>query len=177
MQGIPRNCNHSFCQLCWVSVSACLIYPHSPRSYLSHWTSHIYWKFPWVRGQPGLQSEFQDSQGSTEKPCLKKQKQNPKQTKQNKKAYLSISTYLCVLLWIWCKGDFIHIGCICMMRPEDNLWELVFSFNSADFVYQTQIIRYLDLSHPSMYAYFHMFHVTKTPITKLHLFIHGTLSA
>jgi hypothetical protein len=29
----------------------------------------------WVRGQPGLQSEFQDSQGYTEKPCLKKQKQ------------------------------------------------------------------------------------------------------
>jgi hypothetical protein len=35
----------------------------------------------WVRGQPGLQSEFQDSQGYTEKPCLKKQN---KQTKQNK---------------------------------------------------------------------------------------------
>jgi hypothetical protein len=26
----------------------------------------------WVRGQPGLQSEFQDSQGYTEKLCLKK---------------------------------------------------------------------------------------------------------
>jgi hypothetical protein len=24
----------------------------------------------WVRGQPGLQSEFQDSQGYTQKPCL-----------------------------------------------------------------------------------------------------------
>ena len=36
----------------------------------------------WVRGQPGLQSEFQDSQGYTEKPCLKKTKQN--KTKQNK---------------------------------------------------------------------------------------------
>jgi hypothetical protein len=35
----------------------------------------------WVRGQPGLQSEFQDSQGYTEKPCLKT-KQN--KTKQNK---------------------------------------------------------------------------------------------
>jgi hypothetical protein len=29
-----------------------------------------------VRGQPGLQSEFQDSQGYTEKPCLKKQNNN-----------------------------------------------------------------------------------------------------
>jgi hypothetical protein len=25
----------------------------------------------WVRGQPGLQSEFQDSQSYTEKPCQK----------------------------------------------------------------------------------------------------------
>jgi hypothetical protein len=40
----------------------------------------------WVRGQPGLQSEFQDSLGCTEKPCLKKQKTTKKQnkTKQNK---------------------------------------------------------------------------------------------
>jgi hypothetical protein len=37
----------------------------------------------WVQGQPDLQSEFQDSQGYTEKPCLKnKTKQN--KTKQNK---------------------------------------------------------------------------------------------
>jgi hypothetical protein len=32
----------------------------------------------WVRGQPGLQSEFQDSQNYTEKPCLKKQQQQKK---------------------------------------------------------------------------------------------------
>jgi hypothetical protein len=30
----------------------------------------------WVRGQPGLQSEFQDSQGYTEKPCLEKKKKD-----------------------------------------------------------------------------------------------------
>jgi hypothetical protein len=39
--------------------------------------------------QPGLQSEFQDSQGYTEKPCLKKpnqrKKRERKKTKQNKK--------------------------------------------------------------------------------------------
>jgi hypothetical protein len=41
----------------------------------------------WVRGQPGLQSEFQDNQGYTEKPCLEKQtnKQTNKQQKQKKK--------------------------------------------------------------------------------------------
>jgi hypothetical protein len=41
----------------------------------------------WVHGQPGLQSEFQDSQGYTEKPCLEKPKPNqtkPNQTKPNK---------------------------------------------------------------------------------------------
>jgi hypothetical protein len=38
-----------------------------------------------VRGQPGLQSEFQDSQGYTEKPCLeKKQKQTNNNNKNNK---------------------------------------------------------------------------------------------
>jgi hypothetical protein len=34
----------------------------------------------WIRGQPGLQSEFQDSQGYTKKPCLEKQN---KQTNKN----------------------------------------------------------------------------------------------
>ena len=28
----------------------------------------------WVQNQPGLQSEFQGSQGYTEKPCLRKKK-------------------------------------------------------------------------------------------------------
>lgn len=36
----------------------------------------------WVWGPPDLQSEFQYSQGYTEKPCLEKTKQN--KTKQNK---------------------------------------------------------------------------------------------
>jgi hypothetical protein len=38
-----------------------------------------------VRGQPGLQSEFQDSQGYTEKPCHKKQKTKTKQKQKQKK--------------------------------------------------------------------------------------------
>jgi hypothetical protein len=37
-----------------------------------------------VRGQPGLQSEFQDSQGYTEKFCLEKNKNKNKQTKKQK---------------------------------------------------------------------------------------------
>jgi hypothetical protein len=41
----------------------------------------------WVRGQPGLQSEFQDSQGYTEKPCLEKKKKKEKR----KNTILSVS--------------------------------------------------------------------------------------
>jgi hypothetical protein len=40
----------------------------------------------WVQGQPDLQSEFQDSQGNTEKPCLEKLK------KKEKKARCNLST-------------------------------------------------------------------------------------
>jgi hypothetical protein len=40
----------------------------------------------WVLGQPGLQSEFQDSQGYTEKPCPeKKQKEKRKEKKRKEK--------------------------------------------------------------------------------------------
>ena len=38
----------------------------------------------WVRGQPGLESEFQDSQGYTEKPGLKTNKQERKEKKERK---------------------------------------------------------------------------------------------
>ena len=38
----------------------------------------------WVRGQPGLQSDFQDSQGYTEKPCLGKPKKKKKKKKKKK---------------------------------------------------------------------------------------------
>ena len=65
----------------------------------------------WVQGQSGLQSEFQDSQGYIEKPCLKnqKQKQNKKQT--NKQKFLNILALslisvgllqVCLhLIWYW----------------------------------------------------------------------------
>jgi hypothetical protein len=36
----------------------------------------------WVLGQPGLQSEFQDNQGYTEKPCLEKKKQKIEKKKK-----------------------------------------------------------------------------------------------
>jgi hypothetical protein len=38
----------------------------------------------WVRDQPGLQSEFQDSQGYTEKPCLEKPKKKERKKERKK---------------------------------------------------------------------------------------------
>jgi rRNA processing protein Gar1 len=38
----------------------------------------------WVRGQHGLQSEFQDSQDYTEKPCFEKPKKKKKKKKKKK---------------------------------------------------------------------------------------------
>ena len=43
-----------------------------------------------VQGQPGLQSEFQNSQGYTEKPCLKKRD-------------LFMNMYMHVLVYATCK--------------------------------------------------------------------------
>jgi hypothetical protein len=39
----------------------------------------------WVRSQPGLQSEFQGSQGYTEKPCLEKQNKTTKKRRKGRK--------------------------------------------------------------------------------------------
>jgi hypothetical protein len=42
----------------------------------------------WVRGQPGLQSEFQDSQGYTEKkPCLEKPREKKKEREKQSLLY------------------------------------------------------------------------------------------
>jgi hypothetical protein len=45
------------------------------------------------RGQPGLQSEFQDSQGYTEKPCLEKPKTKTKQKKSSAGFWLVVSQF------------------------------------------------------------------------------------
>jgi hypothetical protein len=43
--------------------------------------------------QPGLQSEFQDSQGYTEKPCLKKTNKQKKQKKRKEKNSTTHTTH------------------------------------------------------------------------------------
>jgi hypothetical protein len=55
----------------------------------------------WVRGQPGLQSEFQDSQSYTEKPCL--------ETKQNKQKKC-VCVCVCVCVCINTTGKRKNIG-------------------------------------------------------------------
>jgi hypothetical protein len=52
-----------------------------------------------VRGQPGLQSEFQDSQSYTEKPCLEKQT-----NKQTNKNFQAIYDGLACLLFCHLSG-------------------------------------------------------------------------
>jgi hypothetical protein len=46
----------------------------------------------WVRGQPGLQSEFQDSQGYKEKPRLEKLKNKTKQKQKQKQKPKGVDT-------------------------------------------------------------------------------------
>jgi hypothetical protein len=41
----------------------------------------------WVRGQPGLQSEFQDSQGYIEKDCLGKKRRKEKEKEKERKKW------------------------------------------------------------------------------------------
>jgi hypothetical protein len=48
----------------------------------------------WVQGQSGLQSEFQDSQGYTEKPCLEKKKTKNKKTRLASNGQQSTCLYL-----------------------------------------------------------------------------------
>ena len=57
----------------------------------------------WVPGQPGLQSDFQDSQGYTEKPCLENQQQKQQQQQKPKIVFAN-------QLWkqIWVKIE--HLG-------------------------------------------------------------------
>jgi hypothetical protein len=51
----------------------------------------------WVRGQPSLESEFQDSQGYTDKPCLKTNKhpKNPNNNNNNNKNSSWCNALLC----------------------------------------------------------------------------------
>jgi hypothetical protein len=49
----------------------------------------------WVRGQPGLQSEFQDSQGYTEKPFL----DPPPNKKVKNDLFSTCICFVCILCW------------------------------------------------------------------------------
>ena len=61
----------------------------------------------WVWGQPGIQSEFQDSQDYTEKPYLKKQKKKKKVTLVGacEVVWRSESASSCKKLWVWSRAS------------------------------------------------------------------------
>ena len=67
----------------------------------------------WVQCQPGLQSEFQDSEGYTEKPCLDKTK-NKKQ-KKNKTTTTTTKKNHC--LWGSIPTAVYQLGLCCGMLP------------------------------------------------------------
>jgi hypothetical protein len=80
----------------------------------------------WVQGQPGLQSEFQDSQGFIEKPCLEKQKQNNNNKKGNSVVSDQDRTFRVELVegkvdWCWSRGA---MGKWCRSQERAVEWEL-----------------------------------------------------
>ena len=67
----------------------------------------------WVRGQPGLQSKFQDSQDYREKPCCKQTKKQKQTNKKNKQKHGTDHNYSWDKVWkiflfgfYSCKGWF-----------------------------------------------------------------------
>ena len=69
-----------------------------------------------VRGQPGLQSEFKDSQGYTEEPCLEKQKQKEKRDQNKDITFLGFMVY-CGGIW-WDLFIWLHLqfGFMCPIK-------------------------------------------------------------
>jgi hypothetical protein len=66
-----------------------------------------------VQGQPGLQSEFQDSQGYTEKPCCKGKQNKTKQQQQkkkNKKPVLYVNVWAFFLIFHMTLPRFAHVA-------------------------------------------------------------------
>jgi hypothetical protein len=54
----------------------------------------------WVRGQPGLQSEFLDSQGYTEKPCLEKPKKKGQKEQRDASQTVNKSVNRSSIIWV-----------------------------------------------------------------------------
>jgi hypothetical protein len=93
----------------------------------------------WVQGQPGLQSEFQDSQGYTEKPCLGKTKNKTNQIQSTtlpqifkyKSIYIYIWYYIYMILYMIYIIHMIRLYiyvCVCIyisyIYSLNNLWLL-----------------------------------------------------
>jgi hypothetical protein len=70
-----------------------------------------------VQSQPGLQSEFQDSQGYTEKPCLEKTKQKQKGRQEGKQAEQDKTTQRTRIETAKRQLNEYSKGCISMTTP------------------------------------------------------------
>jgi hypothetical protein len=88
----------------------------------------------WVPGQPGVQSECQDSQGYTEKPCLeptKTKKTNKEQNKQTKNI-LSPNNYQSLSLLYFRSQIYLYLASATMLFVATIL-SLIFRFLHALF--------------------------------------------
>jgi hypothetical protein len=76
----------------------------------STWEAEVQADF-WVLGQPGLQSEFQDSQGYTENPISKNQKPETKNYIQKSAVFLYIMTN--ILRKVSERATLVPVGIAC----------------------------------------------------------------
>jgi hypothetical protein len=97
----------------------------------------------WVRGQPGLQSEFQDNQGYTEKPCLEKNNKKKISSPLRKLfiylfIYLSITPYFihsslpsyCCTFHTSSPCPCLHVDVLPPHPPTPHPWPPTWSLNS-----------------------------------------------
>jgi hypothetical protein len=68
----------------------------------------------WVQGQPGLHRKFQDSQGYTEKPCLRKTNNKKEKWERRKKGRQA--GWLAIKL----PGVPVHMWCICTHLKQNK---------------------------------------------------------
>jgi hypothetical protein len=109
----------------------------------------------WVRGQPGLENEYQDSQGYTEKPCLEKPNQTNGVGEKTKFRLLLEVLLLQIYHGILESVFLLHlsISCVCVgggagcmhhgrhAEVRGQLWESGLSLHRAGPGYWTQVVR------------------------------------
>jgi hypothetical protein len=114
---------------------------YTEKPYLEKQSSWAWWHTPlipalrrqrqadfWVQGQLGLQSEFQDSHGHTEKPCLEKNKNKKRKRKQKTHhicthTHTHTHTHLCLFYSISSLCNVTSIGTLSVVITF-KLWDI-----------------------------------------------------